>query len=83
MARKTVTPSPLPHRAPGLTSTTKVIVDDGGDGVLETTWGQFITANSDSLGQTERMAIALKLSVGDPHTGGGGAEPAWSIRRAP
>ena len=67
--------------AEAVTRDTRVEVEIGGTR-QETTWGEFHADNSDALDAPTMMLIAVTLAVGDVYEGGGGASPAWTIRRA-
>lgn len=68
--------------ASNITQDTRVEVDQGEAGRHETTWAQFCADNADGIDDAERMLIATTLAVDMAYRGGGGAQPAWTIRRA-
>ena len=42
----------------------------------------FLAVNAETLTDDDRAALEA-LDVGESHTGGGGAAPTWTVRRAP
>jgi len=50
---------------------------------LEITWGEFVEANADGLGNVELEMVRDAVRGGEAYRGGGGAQPIWILSKDP